>query len=195
MSEIFSSGLNRTLNKMSATEIILLVVREGYRPGMGPQRSFGDKMFCLYRWMFQGHMYMGWSKPPLCSLYSVEGYCTHSGPLGPHYFHLHGSSFEWNCWQILTTDLVVHLVENLPAMGETWFGSLGWKDLLEKGKATHSSILAWRITWTLKGWQRVRHDWVSLSLFTVPHNCGWLNLQMGHRKQGWLNCKQILQQG
>ena len=49
MSEIFSSGLNRTLNKMSATEIILLVVREGYRPGMGPQRSFGDEMFCLYR--------------------------------------------------------------------------------------------------------------------------------------------------
>ena len=96
MSEIFSSGLNRTLNKMSATEIILLVVREGDRPGMGPQRSFGDEMFCLYRWMFQGHMYMGWSKPPLCSLYSVERYCTHSGPLGPHYFDLHGSSFEWN---------------------------------------------------------------------------------------------------
>ena len=34
------------------------------------------------------------------------------------------------------------LVKNLPAMWETWDPSLGWKDLLEKGKATHSSILA-----------------------------------------------------
>ena len=40
---------------------------------------------------------------------------------------------------------MVHLIENLPAMGETWFGSLGWEDTLEKGKATHSSILAWGI--------------------------------------------------
>ena len=40
---------------------------------------------------------------------------------------------------------VAQLVKNLPAMQETWVRSLGWKDLLEKGKATHSSILAWRI--------------------------------------------------
>ena len=39
-------------------------------------------------------------------------------------------------------------VENLPAMQETWVQSLGWKDPLEKGMATHSSILAWRIPWT-----------------------------------------------
>ena len=40
-------------------------------------------------------------------------------------------------------------VKNLPAMLETWVQSLGWKDPLEKGMATHSSILAWRIpqTW------------------------------------------------
>ena len=42
-----------------------------------------------------------------------------------------------------------HLVKNLPAMRETWVQSLGWEDPLEKGKATHSSILAWRIPWTL----------------------------------------------
>ena len=36
------------------------------------------------------------------------------------------------------------LVKNLPAMWETWVQSLGWEDPLEKGKATHSSILAWR---------------------------------------------------
>ena len=43
--------------------------------------------------------------------------------------------------------LVAQLVKNLPAIRETWVGSLGWKDPLEKGKATHSSFLAWRIPW------------------------------------------------
>jgi len=40
------------------------------------------------------------------------------------------------------------MVKNLPAMQETWVLSLGWEDPLEKGMATHSSILVWRITWT-----------------------------------------------
>ena len=45
--------------------------------------------------------------------------------------------------------LVAQLVKNLPAMRETWARSLGWKDPLEKGKAIHSSILAWGIPWTV----------------------------------------------
>ena len=45
--------------------------------------------------------------------------------------------------------LVAQLVKNLPATQETWVQSLGWEGLLEKGKATHSSILAWRIQWTV----------------------------------------------
>ena len=45
--------------------------------------------------------------------------------------------------------LVAQLVKNLPAMRETWVRSLGWEDPLEEGKATHSSILAWRIPWTV----------------------------------------------
>ena len=45
--------------------------------------------------------------------------------------------------------LVAQLVSNLPAMWETWVRSLGWEDPLEKGKATHSSNLAWRIPWTV----------------------------------------------
>ena len=40
------------------------------------------------------------------------------------------------------------MVKNLSAMQETWIRSLGWEDPLEKGMATHSSILAWRILWT-----------------------------------------------
>ena len=45
--------------------------------------------------------------------------------------------------------LVAQLVKNPPAMQETLVQSLGWEDPLEKGVATHSSILAWRIPWTV----------------------------------------------
>ena len=44
--------------------------------------------------------------------------------------------------------IVAQLVKNRPVMQETWVQSLGWEDPLEKGKATHSSILAWRIAWS-----------------------------------------------
>ena len=57
------------------------------------------------------------------------------------------------------------MVKNLPAMQETRAGSLGQEDPLEKEMATHSSILAWRISWTEEpgvlqslGSQRVRHN-------------------------------------
>ena len=55
----------------------------------------------------------------------------------PAAFNL-GILFSW-------ASLVAQLGMNLPAMKETWIRSLGWEDPLEKGKATHSSILAWRI--------------------------------------------------
>ena len=61
--------------------------------------------------------------------------------------------------------LVAQLVKNPPTMRETWVRSLGGEDPLEKGKATHSSILAWRIPWTEEpgrlqsmGLQRIGHD-------------------------------------
>ena len=44
---------------------------------------------------------------------------------------------------------MAQLVKNPPAMQETWVQSLGWEDSLEKGKATDSSVLAWRIPWTV----------------------------------------------
>ena len=51
--------------------------------------------------------------------------------------------------QYYWASLVAQLVKNPPAMQETWVRSLGWEDPLEKGKATHSSIVAWRIPWTV----------------------------------------------
>ena len=81
---------------------------------------------------------------------------------------------------------VAQLVKNLLVMQETWVRSLGWEDALEKGQATHSSILAWRVPWTVdylllysKGNQlyiyalffrffsHIGHD-------HLPQICGWL---------------------
>ena len=60
---------------------------------------------------------------------------------------------------------LAQMVKNLPAMWEPWVPSLGWEDSLEKGMATHSSTLAWRIPWTEEagglqsmGSQSVGHD-------------------------------------
>ena len=59
------------------------------------------------------------------------------------------------------------MVKNPPTIWETWVRSLGWEDPLEKGKATHSSILAWRIPWTVYPWGHKESDTteqISLSL-------------------------------
>ena len=66
---------------------------------------------------------------------------------------------------MLWASLVAQMVRNLPAMQETRVRSLDWEDPLEKEMATHSNILAWRISWTEEngglqsmGSQRVGHD-------------------------------------
>ena len=65
-------------------------------------------------------------------------------------------------------------------MWETWVRSLGWEDSLEKEVATHSSILAWKISWTEEpgglqsmGSQRVRHDWATNTYFLTHHLRGF----------------------
>ena len=77
-------------------------------------------------------MYMVFSShDPLLTTYSIHFYLMRS-------------------FMLLTWDsLVAQLVKNPPKMQETWVPSLGWKDPLEEGMATHSSILAWRIPWTV----------------------------------------------
>ena len=75
-------------------------------------------------------------------------------------------------------------VKNLPAVQETWVWSLGWEDPLEKEMATHSSILAWKISWTEEpgglqsiGSQRVGHNWATntylLYFLWSPHWKDW----------------------
>ena len=72
------------------------------------------------------------------------------------------------------------MVKILPAIWETWVLSLGWEDPLERGTATHSSILAWRIPWTEEtsrlqsmGSQRVGHDWVTFTSLHFKVGMGW----------------------
>ena len=98
------------------------------------------------------------------------------------FFILSGMIYE-NTWKVLPTrkayarleiqsfywaSLVAQVVKNPPATCETQFWSLSWEDLLEKGMATHSSILAWRISKTERpgrlramGSQRVEHNWAN----------------------------------
>ena len=57
------------------------------------------------------------------------------------------------------------MVKNMPAMQEPQVGSLGWEDPLEKGMATHSSVLAWRIPWTEEP-----HQLQSMDLQRVGHD-------------------------
>ena len=69
---------------------------------------------------------------------------THRRPLTP----LHKDYFFSF---MIKVSLVAQLVKDPPAMQETWVQSLGWEDFLEKEMAAHSSILAWRIPWTIHG--------------------------------------------
>ena len=65
------------------------------------------------------------------------------------------------------TSLVVQMVKNLPTMKETWVRFLGQEVPLEKGMATHSSILAWKIPWTIL-WGPKESDTTEWALFFCP---------------------------
>ena len=80
----------------------------------------------------------------------------------------HRSHMSLYSEQYVWSFLEAKTVKNLPAMQETWVQSLGQKDTLGKGMATHSSILTWRIPWTEEpgglqstGSWRVRQDWAT----------------------------------
>ena len=92
--------------------------------------------------------------------------------------------------------LVAQLVKNPPAMGESGLRSLGWEDPLEKGKSTHSSILAWRIPWTVYSPRGCKEsdttEQLSLSLWSfqvalmvknLPANSG--DIKDAGRPLGW----------
>ena len=92
------------------------------------------------------------------------------------------------------TSLVTQTVKHLPTMRETWIQSLGWEDPLEKGRATHSSIVAWRIPWTedpgrlqSMGMQRVRHNWVTKPS-PAQHKDTHVTFHKEHCSAGFFSC-------
>ena len=86
---------------------------------------------------------------------------------------------------------MAQMVRNLPAMQETWIQSLGGEDLLEKGMATHSSILGWRISWkeepgrlkSTRSW-RVGHNWATNTFWELRAG-NWLWFVWDPAKRIW----------
>ena len=95
-----------------------------------------------------------------CSSAGKESACNAGDPvLIPGLVRSPGERIDYPL-QYSRASLVAQLAKNPPTMQEAWVQSLGWEDLLEMGKATHSSILARTIPWTIQSveLQRVRHD-------------------------------------
>ena len=90
---------------------------------------------------------------------------------------------RWWFWGFL----VAQAMKNPSAMWETWVQSVGWKDPLEEGMATHSNILAWRIPMNREAWRatvhgvgRVRHNWVTKRAHTVFNGKHNYNKKFGY---------------
>ena len=81
---------------------------------------------------------------------------------------------------------MVQLVKNLPAMRETWVQSLSWEDPLERGKDTHSSILAWRILWAVNNpWGCKESDIIEQLSLSVTREVKETFTNQSHLGKSW----------
>ena len=115
--------------------------------GLGSRNSLSESMNQKYSVWLKPSMYRGFRD---CSVGKESTYSSGDPGSIPELGRSDGEGTGYPL-QYSWASLVAQLVKNLPAMWETWVRSLGWEDPLEKGKATHSSILAWRIPWTVHG--------------------------------------------
>ena len=105
-------------------------------------------------------------KSSRCFHHTASWFCTLAWAVS-----LYGSPSFWTDYFLF----VAQMVKTLPAMWETWVWFLGWENPLEKGMATYSSILIWRIPRTeepgglqsVVGSQRVGHDWVTITCHLI----------------------------
>ena len=126
---------------------------------------------CLSMWKINWNLY----RPTNMSLKPNRDGLSHNTSVGKESTHRRPHFNSWVRkihWRrdrlpipvfFLVASLVAQLLKNSPAMWETRVQSLGWQDPLKKGIATHSNIVACKITWTVSfvGSQRVRHDWAT----------------------------------
>ena len=101
-------------------------------------------------------------------------------------------SFNYHSSYLPLDSLVAQMVKSLPTMQETWVQSLDQENPLEKGMATHCSILAWKIPWMEEpgglqsiGSQRVGHDWATSLSFSFhlpldPSKVPWYHTWLSH---------------
>ena len=103
----------------------------------------------IYRLLYKNLMAVGllwWSNGPEESTLQCRGHQFH-----PWSRKIPDAMEQQTPWsQLLRASLVAQLIKNLPTMQGIWVRSQGWEDPLEKEMATHSSILAWRIPWTVQ---------------------------------------------
>ena len=139
---------------------MLRIWREELRQGVSNRYSFAIQQIAIRR---REH------SPSICSLSSESCYNHLPFTISVQIPQLQKSLYQSSLlmWDIhlYGASLKAQLVKNPPAKQETPVRFLGWEDPLEKGNATHSSILAWRILWTVEsmGLQRVGHDWVTFT--------------------------------
>ena len=99
--------------------------------------SWSCLLYCYFEYVHLSSTYLSWLEIWIYILLIMLAQLVKNLPA------MQETQYSW-------TSLVARLVNNMPAMRETGVWSLGWEDPLEKGKATHSSFLGWRIPWTIK---------------------------------------------
>ena len=122
----------------------------------------GSSISCCFNLKCSSNTWRGDSFHMLiCHLYIFFGEVS-----ATHSIHYSKCTFPkvWS-YRHLRAPLGAQLVKNLPTMWETWVRPLGREDPLKEGTANHSSILAWRIPWTIQSMvsQRVGHDWATFT--------------------------------
>ena len=132
----------------SSTDLFILLYSFFFFPVLRPENlSWLFWFFPLLAQICDWAPLVNSSRVSLVAQLSKESACNAGAPgrfLGQEDGEGNGNPLQYS-W----ASLVAQLVKNPPAIQETWVRSLGWEDPLEKEKATHSSILAWRILWTL----------------------------------------------
>ena len=119
----------------------------------------------IYQFMVPGTMYrcqkLCWSSSDYLDIDTLTKHFSQA-------IYFSSGNFYW----VPRASLIAQMVKNMPVMQKTWVQSLGLEDPLEKGMATHSSILAWRIPCTEQtgklqsmGLQRIRHDWATNTIY------------------------------
>ena len=107
-----------------------------YIPKLKFMKTDFENLFCIFFWLSDSSV-------------GKESACNSGDPGSiPCFWRSTGEGISY-LLQYSWASLVPQLVKNPPAMQETWVWPLGWEDPLEKGKATHASILAWRIPWII----------------------------------------------